>query len=538
MRILLVLGASLLLLLAACSNIVNLLLVRVTMRSVEIATRMALGAGRARIISHIVIESIILALVGGALGVGVAAAGMRMLLAYSPEDVKLLAATHLDLPVLLFATVVALFAGLAAGVLPARQAFRKDVSEALHEGSRFGSGGSRAARLQHALIGVELALGTVLLASAGLLLHSFIKIVNADRGYQIDRVMTADLNLSGPRYSADEQRILFYPQLFQNIRAVPGIGSVGAISSLPVLGESGFTRTIFYPTDADYQATVLHRPVAAIRSVTPGYFTAAGVSLLAGRLVSEQEPSSVALISRALAKQLWPTESVGNIAGHGIFQGDLKGPVITVIGVVEDVRSGSDAHELPPQVYRPYQQFPDSRMTVVVRTGLDSVSAAAALRSAVRKLDPDLPVLSLRTMREILLTSISQRIFQMLLTSVFAVVALILVSVGVYGVVSYSVASRTRDIGMQLALGAMPDDVMRWMFRTTFRSVLIGVAVGLAGAIACASIFRALLFGIVPTDPLSLVGVAAILLFTSAVACYIPARRAARLDPLAALREG
>ncbi len=536
LRLLLVLGASVLLLLAACTNIVNLLLARIASQATETATRIALGASKARIMIHMVVESVVLALIGGALGIAIAEIGTRTLLTYAPDDVRLLTDNHLNLPVLLFSFAVSLLAGLACGILPAAQAFRRDIAVALQEGARTAFGGSRRARFHQVLIGVEIALSTLLLLSAGLLLHSFIKIMRADRGYEVNNIVTANIGVSGSRYSTDQQRNLFFQQLAQNIRAVPGVKAAGAISHLPAVAEAGITRTIFYANDTDFQGTVLHRPVAAIRSVVSGYLAASGISLRAGRMVSEQDQTPVAMISESLARQLWSGEPVNNAVGRTLREGDVKAPLIQVVGVVEDVRAGALDHDLPPLLYVPYQQFADEHMTLVMRTTMDQASAAAVLRAQVRNLDPTLPILSIDSMRQILLTSVSQRVFQMILTCVFALVALVLGSVGVYGVVSYSIACRTRDIGMRFALGAMRADVMRWLFGSTFRSIVIGHIIGLLGAVLCAGIFRSLLFGVGPLDPLSIGAVAAVLLLASALACYLPARRAAQLDPITALR--
>jgi len=537
LRLLLVLGASGLLLLIACTNIANLFLARVASRAGEFATRIALGAGRARILSQTLTETSVLAILGGTLGAVIAQYGTGLLAAHGPDDVRLLADTQLNLPVFLFATTVSLVTGIICGVFPAWQTYRKDASRSLHEGARTAFRGSRTVRFCQILVGVEMALGTALLASAGLLLHSFVRVMRVDRGYQIERVLAVDLSLFGQRYSTGESRVEFYRELPGNVRALPGVLAAGAISDLPASsGSSGASRTIFFATDTNFQSLVLARPVAMIRSVTAGYFAASGSALRAGRFFTDHEDVPVSLISESLANRLWPRETPAAAVGRTIRQGDVTGPLIAVAGVVEDVRPGGADRELPPVIYRPHDQWASGPMTLVVRTSQEPAALGPAVRSEIRKLDPNLPIPAIRTMREIVSASVAQRRFQMVLTSLFAFVALLLGAVGIYGVVSYSVACRTREIGLQIALGAMRIDVMRWVFSHGVQPVLIGLLVGLGGAIAIARALRSLLFEITPTDPVTLGSVLLVLLLTSALACYLPARRAARLDPMAALR--
>jgi len=382
-----------------------------------------------------------------------------------------------------------------------------------------------------------MALGTALLASAGLLLHSFVKVMRADRGYQVERVLAVDLSLFGQRYSTGESRVAFYRELAENVRALPGILAAGAISDLPAAtGSFGASRTIFHATDTNFQSLVLARPVAMIRGVTAGYLAASGSALRAGRFFTDQEQAPVAVISESLANRLWPREAPAAVVGRALRQGDVTEPLITVAGVVEDARPGAVDREPPPLIYRPHSQWASGPMTLVVRTAQEPAALAPAVRAEIRKMDSGLPIPALRTMREIVSAAVAQRRFQVVLTSLFAMVALLLGAVGVYGVLSYSVACRTRDIGLRIALGAARGHVMRWVFSQGMQPVLIGLLAGLGGAIVMATALRSLLFGITPTDPVSLGGVALVLLLTSGLACYLPARRAARLDPMVALR--
>jgi putative ABC transport system permease protein len=385
------------------------------------------------------------------------------------------------------------------------------------------------------LVGVEMALGTALLASSALLLHSFVKVMRADRGYQIERVMTVDLSLFGDRYASAPGRVAFYSDLVDRVRAVPDVLAAGAISDLPAVAAStGASRTILYASDTNLQRVMLSRPVAMIRSVTAGYFAASGTSLRAGRFLADEEPMLAGVISETLGRRMWPADPPANLVGRQLRQSD--GALVTIVGVVENARAGGVDHEPLPTMYRPHGQWASGPMTLVVRTAHDPVGAATAVRAAIRASDPNLPIPAVRTMREIVSSTVAQRRFQLVLTSLFALVALLLSAVGLYGVVSYAVACRTRDIGLRMALGAMRRDVIRWVFSRGMQPVVIGLVVGLGGTVAVARMLRSLLFGITPADPLSIGGVVIVLLLTSALACYLPARRAAALDPITALR--
>jgi predicted permease len=437
---------------------------------------------------------------------------------------------------LVFSIAVSVTTGILCGIVPAWHAYRKEPGIDLKEVGRT-MAGAQAGRTRSVLVGVEIALATVLLASAGLLLHSFVRVMSADRGYDVERVLTADLSLFSNRYDQGEARAAFYTTLLENVRALPSVLAAGAISNLPALSSSnGASRTIFYTTDTDFQGLVLARPVAMIRAVTEGYFAASGNVLRSGRLLTANEPMPTALISESLANRLWPTQPLPAVVGQQFRQGDVRGPLITVAGVVADAHPGGLDRQPSPTIYRPYMQWASGPMTVVVRTAQDPAALAGALRAEVWKLDPNLPIAAIRTMREIVSSTVAERRFQMMLTLLFAAVALLLGALGVYGVVSYSVACRTRDIGLRLALGAVRIDVMRWVFAEGMRPVFIGLTGGLISAIAIARTLRSVLFDVASTDPLSLGIVVFVLLLTSALACYIPARRAAAMDPVIALR--
>ena len=535
-RLMLVLGASLLLLLIACTNTASLFLARMASRSTEIATRIALGAGRGRVLLQMLAESFLLAVAGCGLGLLVAAAGVRTLIAFAPGDVSLLARSSLPVPVVLFALVASLVAGLASGFFPAWQACRKDAGLALQDATRAALGGLRAARSRQFLVGLEMALGTALLASAALLLHSFAKVIEADRGYAVDHVLTAEVAVSGERYARQPQQVAFFRALTENIRALPGVLAAGAASEIPANGDGGFQAVLLEgEREQDFQTK--NRPVAGFREVTPGYFAASGTALLAGRFFAETDRVTTAIISQSLAKSLWQKEPLTRIIGRQFRQGDLQSPPVTVIGVVADVRAGAVDHGMRPQIYRPYlPPRANTDMTLVVRTTGNPAALAQAVRAEIRKLDPDIPIPEIQTMRQVISSTVAERRFQMMLTGLFALLALLLGSVGIYGVVSYSVACRTSDIGLRMALGAVERDILISVIANGLRPVWFGLAAGLCIATMSAFALRSLLFGITPTDPLSLGGVAALLMCTAVLACYVPARRASRLDPAAALR--
>jgi putative ABC transport system permease protein len=538
MRLLLLLGASTLLLLVACTNIASLFLARLASRSTEFATRIALGAGRAGILLQMLAESTVLALFGGVVGALVAYYGVRVLVTYGP-DVALLREAGISTPVLFFAVLASLLTGVACGMVPAFQAYRRDPGTMLQEGSRRSLGGARASSFRQALVSVEIALGTALLASAALLLHSFVNVMNADRGYEVQNVLAVDLALSGERYSTGPQRVNFYRLLTENIASLPGVLAAGAISEAPVAAESG-SQAIFLDTDTDFEAVVPKRPVAGFREVTPGYFAASGSSLVAGRFFEPQDRVTTAIISESLARSLWPGQTLSTVPGRRIRQGDVvdqRAPLLTIVGVIRNVRAGAVDRAMLPQLYRPHlPPRSNGTMTVIVRTSSAAETLAPAVRNAIRRMDSNLPVPAIQTLQQIVMSAVAERRFQMLLTSLFAVIALLLGAVGVYGVVSYTVACRTRDIGLRLALGATRQDIMRWVVSTGMRPVVIGLVIGLGSAIAIATALRGVLFGVAPTNPVALGGVAGLLLATAAAACYIPALRASRLDPVVALR--
>ncbi|HEY7184091.1 MAG TPA: ABC transporter permease, partial [Blastocatellia bacterium] len=522
LRLLLVFAASAILLLTACVTLANLLLARFASRIGEFSIRTALGAGRIRLLAQALTEVTTLSLMGGLIGIAGAYSTAGLLAAYDPAAETLLGGSPLNAPVLLFAMAVAMLTGVVCGAIPAWRASRAEAAQVLKEGGGSVSG-RRAAKFQFSLVSVQIALGTALLTSAGLLLHSFVRLSSVDRGYDVERTLALNIDLAGRSH---EQRVEFIRRLTENIRGLPGVAAVGAVSDLPALGVSG-NQTIFYQTDTDLYSVVMQRPVAGQRSATPGYFAASLTALKAGRFFTEQDQTPVAVISESLAKRLWPNDPLANVVGRAIGEGDVTRPLTVIVGVVEDIRPGSAEREPMPQLYRPHHQRNSGGMNVVVRTSAPPAALASAIRSEVRKLAPNLPIANIKTMKAIVSASIAQRRFEMVLTTAFAVVAILLGVIGVYGVVSLSVANRTREIGLRMALGASPPAVMRWVFARGLRPVFIGAFAGLLGAVIIATSLRSLLFAVEPADPLALVTVALILRCASLLACYLPARRAA-----------
>jgi putative ABC transport system permease protein len=513
-----------LLLLIACVNLANLLMARASSRDVEFAVRAALGAGRRRLIRQLLTESLVVTSLGGVVGVAVAAWTGPVLLAYGPSSAAAREWT-LAAPVLVFAATTTVVTALLFGIGPALRTSADAVRDRLRSGSRAVTG-----RWRQTLIAVEVALCTALLAVAGLLLHSFVKVTSVNAGFAVERILAVDLSLPGRQY-ASAQTEIFYRDLIARVRAQPGVDAAGAISLLPIAHE-GVVSTILLDTDTQLR---LDRPSAFRRSVTPGLFAAMQIPLRAGRTFAEHEPAPVAVVSEGLARSLWPGAALSSVVGRGIRR-DPADPITTVVGVVGDVRG--DALDRDPHVtlYHPLGQDVRNGMTLVVRTTRDPLAAVSVVRAAVSELDPDLPIAAIRTMGDVVSESLAERRFQMSLVTLLSLLALVLSVVGIYGVTSFTVARRTREIGLRVALGAQYGDVLRSVLVEGLRPVLVGLAVGVIGGQIGAQWIRAALFGIGPLDPAALGGVAGVLLLTATLACYLPARRAASLEPLTALR--
>lgn len=539
--LLILLGAVGLVLLVACANFVNLLMARNAARQRELAARMALGASRWRLLSYSLTESVLLSLLGGICGVALAEAGHRAIGAFVPPDLAGASAGGLNLWVLAFTLALSILTGIGCGLIPALQVSRFNLHNMLKEGARTTGAAGRQA-IRRILVVSEIASAIILLAGAALLIRSFQRLMDVDPGFRPRHILALEVNkpqLSPSEQSklTNEQRIAYqrrqsldYQALLARIRALPGVEAAGGISVLP-LGAAMRSASRFLVEGQSVPADGA-RPVAETRSVSPGYFAAMGIPLLRGRLLDAHDHASQnILINQALAEKFWPG---GDAIGKRVNFCSLAPEACwtTVVGVVGNVHQyGLEA----PPTFDSYGAV-DWEPYTVVRTTSDPVSLAPAVITEIRKFDPGLPVTHVMTLDKLLSESVASRTLSTFLLGLFAGLALLLATVGVYAVMSYSVRLRTNEIGVRIALGARPRDIWRLVLDSGARMVLAGIAIGMAGAFALTRLLSSLLYGVTATDPLTF-GVAALLLACiGLVACYIPARQAMRIDPASALR--
>ena len=537
--LLLLLGAVSFVLLISCVNVANLLLARAASRGREVAIRTALGAGRVRVIRQLLTESVLLSLAGGLLGVLMASAALGPLLKLAAGSVPQGAPIGLDPWVLAFTAGVSLFTGLLFGIVPAMRTAKLDLREALNEGSRGSTAGPGQHRLRGALVAMEIALAMLLLVGSGLLLRSFSRLQEVPPGFQPDHLLVADIPLSQTAYAKPENRYQFFDRLVGRARTLPGVRSAAAASFLPVSGGGSVIH--FNITGRPPKSP--HEFVAAgYRTITPNYLETLGVPLLQGRLFThadnEKSPAVVA-INATMAHTFFPNENpLGKRLQLGALP-DQQVPTMEIVGVVGDVRPGLG---IDPQaeMYLPYRQadlvLPVFQLSVVMRTAGDPTLQTSALRSALAEIDPNQPLVRVRTMEENMATTVAQPRFRAWLIGIFAALALVLAAVGVYGVMSYTVTQRTSEIGVRVTMGAQPQDVFRIIVGESLRFALVGVGIGLVTALALTRLLRSFLFGISAYDPLTFVGVSLLLLLVAAAASFFPARRATLVDPLVALR--
>jgi putative ABC transport system permease protein len=525
--LLILLGAVGLVLLIACANVANLLLSRAATRQKEIAIRSALGASRLRLIRQLLTESVILALAGGGLGVLLAWWGVDAFIAANPGSIPRLREIGLDNRVLAFTFTISLLTGLLFGLAPALQASRIALNEFLKEGGRT-SAGFGLSRLRRLLIVSEIAFALVLLVGAGLLMKSFLRLQQVNLGFDPDRVLTLQLTLPRTKYPEARQQADFYQQMLERVRNLPGVRFAGASSSIP-FPRGGSPYSPFFPEGR--QLSPEKSVGGNYRLVSPDYFRAMGIPLLKGRDFTNEdngERQPVVVISDETARRLWPGEEP---LGKRLQWGGSS-QRFTVVGVVGDIRSAKLEAEPSLAIYVPSIQ---PQMYLVARTATEPMSLAAAIRSQVQAMDKDQPIANLRTMEQVVSNSISQRRFSTLLLGLFAVVALLIASIGVYAVMSYSVAQRTREVGIRMALGAQSGDVLKLVLGQGMKLIGVGIVIGLVGAVALTRWMATLLFEVKPTDPLTLVGVAALLAAVALLACWLPAWRATKVDPVTAL---
>jgi putative ABC transport system permease protein len=518
------------LLLIACANVANLLLARATARQREVAIRSALGAGRGRVVRQLLTESALLSALGGAVGLLMAKWGMDALISMSPAGVPRLGEVAFDWRVLGVAFGVALLTGLLFGLLPALQAASPLLNEALKEGGR-GADAARGKRMRSAIVVAEVALALVLSVGAGLMLRSFARLQNVNPGFNPDHVLTASLALPGAKYEEGPLVVAFYRRLLNEVAALPGVESAGLVDALPLAGGSYLSFVI------EGRPPAARTPDAEHRVVSPGYFRAMGIPLIRGRMLSEQDHAQTpfaTVISETMARRYWPNEDP---LGKRINLDDSQtAPWRTIVGIVGDVRNEGLNAEPNPQMYVSFAQAPRQGMSLVVRGAGDPRGLIAGVRNKVVELDRDQPLYNVRTLEQALAESLARERFGLLLIVTFAGLALLLATVGVYGVLAYSVTQRTREIGVRLALGASRRDVLRLIAGQGMKLVLAGVGVGLLASFALTRLMTGLLYGITATDPLAFIVVSVLLIVVALVACWIPARRATKIDPMVALR--
>jgi putative ABC transport system permease protein len=528
-------GAVGFLLLIACANVANLLLARAATRQREIAIRTSLGAGRWRIARQLLTESILLSTMGSALGLLLAEWGVRALRTLPPSNLPRAAGIQLDLTVMGFTAVLAFATGLMFGLVPALQDLRNAPAETLKEGGRTSSAGRHGIR--NSLVVVETTLALVLLIGSGLLLKSFLRLQSVDPGYQSKNLLTANVSLPESKYASDPQQAQFFHQLLARLGSLKGVQAVGAASSNPLLGQG---YSFVFATKELAALAPTEQPSAGFYTVSPDYFHALGIPLLTGRYFTPQDTAGgprVAIISQSVAKQFFRGR---NPIGQRVFIGNSgpeKGQIWReIVGVVGDVKDeGLDAAG-SMALYEPYFQKTWSEMTIFLRTGSDPSQMAGALRSQVLALDKDQPVAAIATGNELMASAVERPQLRTLLLAVFAGVALVLAGFGVYGVMSNTVAQRTHEIGVRMALGAQQGSMLRLVVGKGLRLTLIGVALGTAGAMLLTRLMKGFLFQVTPTDPETFAAVAFFLVLVAFIASYVPARRAMRVDPVVALR--
>jgi putative ABC transport system permease protein len=543
-------GAVAFVLLIACANIANLLLARATARQKEMAVRAAMGAGRWRIARQLLTESVLLGLIGGSLGLLLARWGIEFILYISPTAIPRSKEIGLDWRVLAFTIGVSFVTGILFGLVPALQAGVVDVHETLKETGR---GTSGRHWLRSCLVVAEVASTLVLLISAGLMIRSFYRLQKVNPGFSYEHLTSFSVALPGKKYKSNEQQVDFYKRLLENLRGLPGVEATAAASGLP-LGNNGWQTS--FVIDGRPKPPRNQTPLMEACLVTTDYFRAMNIPLKSGRYFTDRDDRSFlagkdlskytdeekdlagvnsVIIDEEFARRYWPNEEA---VGKRINMGsDEKPMLLTVQGVVGRVKMeglGQDSNRV--QGYFPFLQLPGSGMTVIVKGSADPNQMVSAIREQVRQIDPDQPIYSVRTMGEIRSESVAGERLNLTLFSLFAGIALVLAVVGIYGVMSYSVTQRTHEIGIRMAIGAQPRDVFKMIIGHGMALALIGVAIGLVGAFLLTRLMASMLFGIEPTDPVTFVSIALLLTGVALVACYVPGRRATKVDPVVSLR--
>jgi predicted permease len=531
--LLVILAAIGALLLIACLNLGILSLARAERRDAESVIRAALGATRAQLVRQALAEAFLVAFLGSVLGVAVAARGLEILVRIAPADLPRRSDVSIDTGVLVFALGLTGITALLFGALPAWRIAGARAEQVLQAGRRTATSAAGGVRLRSALVATEVGFGVVLLVTAGLLWESFARVLQADLGFQAPTVLAADVVLPSAK---ENQAVGFHDRLLEHLASAAGVDSAAIVNALPLEGEQ-LLDPVWMPGDT---RPLLERPMPNMRLISPDYFQIMGIPLVEGRTFDPADraatdgnrPRRVVVISERLAQALWHQQET--VVGQKVMMADSPDSW-EVIGVVTDVRAHAD-REAAPILYRPYWSLGVPNVVIVARTRGDPLMLAGSIRAAVRKADADVPVVRLRTMREVLEESVSQRRFQMLLTSTFALCALLLAGLGVYGVVSYTATQRTREIGIRVAFGARTAELCAMVLRQGMMPVAFGLILGIAGVLACSRLLQSLLYEVQAHDPWIIAVVTTAVLLTATLACYLPARRAARIDPMVALR--
>lgn len=530
------LGAVAFVLLIGCVNLANLLLARATGRGRELAIRTAMGAGRGRLLRQLLVESMVLALAGGVLGVLLSLAGIRVLVSLAPADVPRIEGVGLNTMVLGFALLVSLTSALVFGLLPALRATSLGPARALADAAFGSTRGQRGRRTLGALVAAELALAVVLLAGAGLMLRSVAGLRNVDPGFEVEDMLTFQLTLPSARYESGRPVADAYGRLREHLEAVPGVESATVTSALP-LGGGGFTLSRAHLPEGRPEPPEGEEVRGLWDVVHPGYFVTMGLPLTAGRAFTEADDEGsvpVMIVNREFALNMFG--SVSDALGARVRSWRDENIYREIVGVVDNVHYFGAGDEIRGVVYVPHRQVPWRGMAVAVRTATDPDNVAGAVRAAVHNFDPNVALASFTTMQQIFDDSVAERRFAATLLTAFASLALLLAAMGIYGVLSYAVAQRTREFGVRMALGARPGDVRLMVLREAGVSVLFGIGLGLAGAVAITRVMAGMLFGVTATDPLTFASAIAALVATALAASWVPALRATRVDPMEAMR--
>jgi len=554
--LLILLGAVGFLLLVACANVANLLLAQASVRQRELAVRSALGAARGRLIRQFLTEALLLSLMAGGLGVLGAFTGVSGLIALAPKSLPRLDSISISLPVLLFAVALSTAVAVGLGIFTALRATSGDVREGLGEGGRGQAGSQRSQRLGRAIVAAQIAITLVLVIGAGLLGRSLKKVLEVDPGFRVDKIVTMDVSLpwvNSTDAKSKASQALFFSNLIDRLKQIPGVHKVGATSGLPMdnglpdgmfllMTQDELPKTPLSDEELSGRFDLLFQQKERLGQadfgvVTDGYFQTLGIPLLRGRLFDQRDTADsthVAVISESLARTRWPgQDAIGHTIEFGNMDGDIR--LLTIVGIVADVHEYSLETPPRPTVYVNLFQRPRPAITLTMLTEADTQLVTTAARSILQELNPEIPP-TFRTFGQVYSASLGSRRFNLILIAFFGIVALLLATAGVFGVMAYSVSRRTREIGVRVALGARSQDVLTMILNQGMRTIVIGIAIGLAGSFALTRTLSSLLFGVTATDPLTFAAVIALLIATALLACYIPARRATKVDPMVALR--